>query len=125
MFDEAWGAMRDMLRVEGEMSGPVLVAVWKREWEVDVGSGEEGMLVEKVGRAWDEFGDSRFVREGDFVLCVDGGDEKEAQGEEVVVVPVIEAEGSDEDVKRTWKESWNVFLGWASDVGSACKNGLV
>lgn len=70
VFEEAWSSIQGMLRGDGypgEMSDPVLLAVWEKEVEAE----DAGSLVRKVGREWDAYADSRYVKEGDFFVHLD------------------------------------------------------
>lgn len=81
VLGEAWGAARDMGKGLGAVEGMVLLAVWEKEVEAE-GVDE---LVERVGKEWDGYVDSRFVEEGMFF--VDLGGEDGMGGEEVMESP--------------------------------------
>ncbi|KAJ4291611.1 hypothetical protein N0V90_009506 [Kalmusia sp. IMI 367209] len=88
VFNEAWSAMRGILngREEpGEMSDPVLLAVWMKEAHAGEGVGAEN-LMNFVGKEWDAYTDSRFVQNGMFVVHVkqEQGNKEHCEAEERV-----------------------------------------
>ncbi|KAL5414062.1 hypothetical protein PMIN06_011398 [Paraphaeosphaeria minitans] len=107
VFDEAWTAMRDMLKggdEPEEMSDPILLAVWKKTLEVQE-PGFEDSLVKSVGKEWDVYVDSRFVEPGMFFVHVEGTDDH-------AVEPHLEPEGSGGDTWNGWLQSLRGVWQW-------------
>ena len=80
VLEEAWFSMQAMLNSDGkqgEMSDPVLLAVWEKEVEAE----DVGSLVRMVGRGWDEYADSRFVEGGKFFVHLDDCTHEDEQDE--------------------------------------------
>ncbi|KAF2437872.1 hypothetical protein P171DRAFT_526644 [Karstenula rhodostoma CBS 690.94] len=112
VFDEAWKAMRDMLKGGDEprdMSDPILLAVWKKTVEVQEPVSDD-TLVKSVGKEWDVYVDSRFVEQGMFVVHVEGQGEQDVEPDE-------EPEDSGEDSPSGWEPSLQGVLQWAWSTG--------
>ncbi|KAL1598872.1 hypothetical protein SLS60_008015 [Paraconiothyrium brasiliense] len=70
VFDEAWSAMRDMLKGGDElreMSDPILLALWEKAVEVEEPVSAD-VLIKTVGKEWDAYIDLRFVEKNMFVV---------------------------------------------------------
>lgn len=112
VFDEAWTAMRDMLKggdEPREMSDPILLAVWKKTVEIQ-DSIPDDSLVKRVGKEWDVYVDSRFVEQDMIVL------HSETQDEQVVEL-YQEPEDSGGNPRSDWTQSLRGVLQWAWPTG--------
>jgi hypothetical protein len=103
VYDEAWSAMRDMLKggdEPREMSDPVLLAVWEKNVEVHEFVSHDS-LVKSVGKEWDVHVDSRFVENDMFVVQVEEQDQQ-----------VVESDQEPESKGGTTRPNWTQrFLG--------------